>query len=417
MDGSIKSTYPLVKLKDILQPMKRLIKKDEYDGSIPVVQKIGFKYGNLELRETNETGMDLYLSYKNEIIVSKINFHQGAVAINEYDELVCSTHYQPYTIKSEKIETEYLILVLRSNAFLNALLAIKSNGIKNEFTSEQIGEIKIPLPTLEEQTEIINSFKDSQSEVEILNYDIQQIEEGIHEYIDNALGITEIRRKANKGLQFVRFKNIAKWGFDFVLNLTEIKREKYEIKKLGDICKVGSGGTPSRKQPEYYEGDTLWVKTTEVRNEIITDTEEKITKEAVVNSSAKMYPAGSLLMAMYGQGLTRGRTAKLGVPATTNQACAVMYDIDNSQVETDYLWLYLQNEYHRLRDLASGNNQPNLNADMVYNYEVVIPPLSIQAEIMEKVNAMREEIKRKKQEAEAYKSQSITKFEQSIFDI
>ena len=62
---------------------------------------------------------------------------------------------------------------------------------------------------------------------------------------------------------------------------------------------------------------------------------------------------------MYGQGKTRGRTAKLGVDATTNQACAVLHNIDNSKVLTDYLWIYLMNEYDRLRELASGNNQPN----------------------------------------------------------
>lgn len=61
---------------------------------------------------------------------------------------------------------------------------------------------------------------------------------------------------------------------------------------------------------------------------------------------------------MYGQGLTRGRTAKLGIDASTNQACAVLFDIDNSIILTDYLWMYLMGEYDRLRELASGNSQP-----------------------------------------------------------
>ena len=124
------------------------------------------------------------------------------------------------------------------------------------------------------------------------------------------------------------------------------------------------------------------MKTGEVLNDEIFDTEEHITEKAIANSSAKLYPKGSLIIAMYGQGDTRGRTAKLGIDATTNQACAVLYDIDHSIVSTDYLWYYLQGRYHDLRSLASGNNQPNLNAGKIKNYDVVVPPMDIQDEIV-----------------------------------
>jgi restriction endonuclease S subunit len=95
-------------------------------------------------------------------------------------------------------------------------------------------------------------------------------------------------------------------------------------------------------------------------------------------------------MAMYGQGETRGRTAKLGIDAATNQACAVLYDIKNSMVLTDYLWYYLQFRYDDIRSMASGNNQPNLNAEKIKNYDIVVPPISKQMQLIDYVKSLKD---------------------------
>lgn len=93
---------------------------------------------------------------------------------------------------------------------------------------------------------------------------------------------------------------------------------------LGDVSRVTSGGTPSRNNNNYWGGTIPWVTTAEVDFNTITDTAEKITEEALNNSSAKLFPKGTILMAMYGQGKTRGKVAKLGIKASTNQACAAI---------------------------------------------------------------------------------------------
>ncbi len=102
---------------------------------------------------------------------------------------------------------------------------------------------------------------------------------------------------------------------------------------------------------------------------------------------------------MYGQGATRGRTAKLGIEAATNQACAVLTEFA-SGVEVDFVWCYLMSEYESLRDQASGNNQPNLSAAMIANYPIPLPPLDIQRVIVEHVQAGRAEIARLRGAAE-----------------
>lgn len=180
----------------------------------------------------------------------------------------------------------------------------------------------------------------------------------------------------------MKWQEVDRWGVEIAWNTKyQLTDSQYPTRTIGELCKIGSGGTPSRERPNYFGGNILWVKTTEVLNEIILDTEEKITELGLNNSSAKIYPAGSLIIAMYGQGATRGRTAKLGVAAATNQACAVLHEFAK-EIDPDYLWYYLMSEYDNLRLQASGNNQPNLNAAMIANYIVPIPPLEVQKEIV-----------------------------------
>lgn len=100
--------------------------------------------------------------------------------------------------------------------------------------------------------------------------------------------------------------------------------DKWELKKLGEIADISSGGTPSRAKKDYWNGNIPWVSTTLIDFNIIDKTDEKITAEGLKNSSAKLFPKGTLLMAMYGQGKTRGKIAILGIEASTNQACGAI---------------------------------------------------------------------------------------------
>lgn len=156
---SIKSKFRLAKLKDLIKPIKDKIKLNEYKGDLRVVKKISFSDGQIHIREENVTKMDLYQVYPNDLLISKINFHQGALAINRYERIVCTTHYQPYSIDRSLIIDEYLILVLRSKKFKSHLEFLRAEGIKNEATYEFIGELEIPIPELKEQEKIIDSKK------------------------------------------------------------------------------------------------------------------------------------------------------------------------------------------------------------------------------------------------------------------
>ncbi len=156
---------------------------------------------------------------------------------------------------------------------------------------------------------------------------------------------------------------------------TDIGRlpESWSVDPIGLHHSVVSGGTPSRGSEAYWRGGTIpWGKTTEVNYCVIHQTEEHITQAGLHESAAKLLPAGTLLLAMYGKGVKRGKVAALGIEATCNQACAAIRPIRDS-IETKYLYHFLASRYECIRQLAHGGQQQNLNLDIVRDLSVAFP--------------------------------------------
>ncbi|MEL4392126.1 restriction endonuclease subunit S [Shewanella algae] len=153
----------------------------------------------------------------------------------------------------------------------------------------------------------------------------------------------------------------------------------WKLSTIEEISSVSSGGTPSRKNSSYWNGNIPWVTTAEVQFKIIEDTAEKITEEGLANSSAKLFPVDTILMAMYGQGKTRGQVAKLGIEASTNQACAAI--ILKSEYYVDYYYQFLISQYKNIREMSNSGGQENLSGGIVKSIQVPVPPLSEQKKI------------------------------------
>jgi type I restriction enzyme S subunit len=155
--------------------------------------------------------------------------------------------------------------------------------------------------------------------------------------------------------------------------------KNWEVTSLADVAQITSGGTPDRTRPDYWNGGIPWAKTGEIRYDTIHQTDETISQAGLDNSAAKIIPAGTLLMAMYGQGITRGKVAILGIDATLNQACAAI--LLSGKIVTRFAFFYLQFAYERIRTLGHGANQKNLNAQLVGSIQIPIPTLEEQEAI------------------------------------
>lgn len=153
---------------------------------------------------------------------------------------------------------------------------------------------------------------------------------------------------------------------------------------IGDFAETCSGSTPNRSIKDYYNnGEIPWIKTGELRDGYIEKTEENITSLALKECSLKILPLNTLLIAMYGQGQTRGRTGITKIEATTNQACFCILPNKNF-INTEYLQLWFIHNYYKIRQETEnrGGNQPNLNGIFLKKMIVPLPNVGKQNQIV-----------------------------------
>lgn len=179
---------------------------------------------------------------------------------------------------------------------------------------------------------------------------------------------------------------------------------------LGEIATWGSGGTPSRSEPNFYGGSIPWIKSGELNARYVKSTEENITEAAVSGSSAKIFPAGSVAIAMYGA--TIGKTAILGVDAATNQACAVGAPIEGL-TSSEFLYRLLQNEKDAFIEKGKGGAQPNISQAVIKAHEVSLPPLAEQTRIAQKLDELLAQVDTLKARIDAIPA-LLKRFRQSV---
>ena len=235
--------------------------------------------------------------------------------------------------------------------------ALQDRQVKgNTLNQEKIDRIEVWLPPLDEQSSIANVL-------DLLRHSIDLQDRALATADD--LKHSAMRELFTRGLRGEPQKD------------TDIGPvpESWEITPVGVHHSVVSGGTPSRGNPSFWQGGTIpWVKTTEVNYCVITATEEHITPQGLESSAAKILPVGTLLMAMYGQGVTRGKVAILGIEAACNQACAAIVAKDE-KVLNGFLYHFLTWRYEAIRSLAHGGQQQNLNLEIVRDLPLAYAPL------------------------------------------
>lgn len=231
-------------------------------------------------------------------------------------------------------------------------------------TGKEFGNSQIALPPLPEQKKIAHILSTVQRAIEAQERIIQTTTE-LKKALMHKLFTEGLRNEPQKQ--------------------TEIGPvpESWEVCKVGDVAKIQSGGTPTREIAENWCGGTIpWVKTGEINYCVIHNTEEKITPTGLANSAARLFPKGTLLMAMYGQGITRGRVGLLGIEATTNQACASITPTDKKRISSVFLYYFFEYHYEDLRKLGHGANQRNMNAALIRSFPLVHPKPDEQAAVV-----------------------------------
>lgn len=418
-ESKIHSKYPLVPLRELIAPKKNIIKKAEYDGSLPIVEKIVFKTGEVVFRDKKVTGMNLYSLQQGDLLISNINFHQGATALNTFGEIAASTHYQPYSINSNKVNPEFIVMVLRSSYFLSIISGKKAQGIKNESGYNFIGSFCIPLPTLKEQQKMVALYKTKMQDAEKLALKAEQTEQAINSDLLDMLDID----KGNKGnedilsntykyMRFVYRKNISRW--DVYNEKSIVKSRLYKnTKLLNVVIDKPQYGAPYSSQ--VFDGKMRYIRITDI-NEDGSLNEEKV--------SAKGYSAHYLLkendFLIARSGNTVGKTFlyknKFGKAIFAGYL--IRFKLDETKVIPEYLLAYTKCSLYK--EWIKGNMrvsaQPNINSQQYLDSPIILPSLDKQIKIVEHIEKLRDKIITLRKCVRTTRIEALTEFENEIFE-
>lgn len=264
--------------------------------------------------------------------------------LQDMKEAIVSSIYKVFEVKKQQeLLPEYLMMWFRRPEF-DRYARFKSHGSAREiFSWEEMCDVELPIPPIDQQQKIVAEYNAIQQRIKLNEQLIVKLEETAQ----------AIYRK-----MFVN-------GID-KNNLPE----GWKLGTVKDFCKeITSGGTPSRTHNEYWNSkDYRWLKTGEVQNNIVLDTEEYISVDGLRHSSAKIIPCCSVTMAMYGA--TASQVAYLECETSTNQACCNM--ICNNKMDAAYLYFHLRYKQNEIKRLANGGAQENLSQEMISQQPIYI---------------------------------------------
>ncbi|GAB1431650.1 restriction endonuclease subunit S [Spirochaetota bacterium] len=292
---------------------------------------------------------------------------RACIAPKLNDRMITSVDVAILKPRSQHLN-KYIVYALSSDEYLNYLAMLCRGGTRDRVSRSMLGQIRILLPPLPEQQAIASFLDRETTKIDALIAKQERLLELLAEQ-RSAL----ISRAVTKGLDAsVKLKpSGVEW-------LGEVP-EHWEVWKLAHgFDFVGSGTTPPSDELEWYDGTTPWITTSELRENLITNTDKCVSKEAISRFSAlKIFPKGSLAIAMYGA--TIGRLGILGIEATTNQACCVMHGGQMFSINFVYFWMQAFKESIIL--LASGGGQPNISQDKIKSLKIPCPSVQEQQSI------------------------------------
>lgn len=272
---------------------------------------------------------------------------------------------------------------------------------------ETLRQLPIPLAPLREQREIVAEIEKQFSRLDEAVANLQRVKANLKRYkasvlkaaVEGRLVETEATLARREGrtyetgeqlLRRILEERRAKWAGRGKWKAPESPTadtslpEGWTWASVDQLAEVGTGATPKRDKAAYWnDGDVPWVTSSVVNGDYVDQASEFVTKMALAETNLTLYPIGTLLIAMYGEGKTRGKCTELRIPASTNQALAAL-QADSSI--RGYLRHFLELNYEEMRKFASGGVQPNLNLSLVRAVCVPLPPLSEQARIVAEVD-------------------------------
>ena len=355
--------YTLDELLPYEQPTKYIVESTKYDDSYetPVLT----------------AGKSFILGYTNE---TEGIFEKERLPVIIFDDFTTASQYVnfPFKVKSSamKILNVNTDIVLPKYIYYRLQMIQVDHDTHKRYWIQQYSKIKILIPNLEIQAQMVNKIEELYSQIDEGVYTLNKTANLLKIYTQSVLKsafegkftqcwrenhIEDIERDLESiFIKGVEFKDTSGDENEMLLDFPK----EWKKIRFGNVFDVQVGATPSRKEKDYWNGDINWISSGEVKFNTIYHAIETITQQGLNNSSTNVQPVGTVMLAMIGEGKTRGQAAILNIPAAHNQNTAAIL-VSKTKCSPKYIYYFLQMNYDHTRRVGSGNNQKALNKERV----------------------------------------------------
>lgn len=373
------SNWEIVRFSEIAQKKSIRVnnpKESKYERYVGLEHLVSGELVVKRWGSTQDVSSNMQLFHKNDILFARRNTYLRRVAVALFDG-VCSGDFFVIEPILKHVVEGFLPIYMQYEEFENRVIAWSAGAFSKRIKWKQLRDFEVFLPSKDEQQRIVKTV-----------WRIQQNQE----QIEHLLKITEklkrgmVRALLTKGIGHTKFKKTQigempeEWDTVFVSN-----KKYFELK---------TGGTPSTSKPEYWKGGIPWLTSGELNRKRIEYTDKEISKEGLDNSNATYIPINSTLIALAGQGKTRGTVGINKIKLTTNQSVAAIIPING--YDSYFLYHLLDNQYEYLRRISGGTGRAGLSLKILSEIELPLPDLNEQkriADILERFDLAMRNIK------------------------
>lgn len=376
--GEVPGHWAVRRLKQACHVFPSNVDKKSHDGETPVNL---CNYTDVYYNETITADMEFMAATASTDQIAKFTLQAGDTIITKDSEtaddiaigtyvpadlpgVICGYHLS--MVRPMTGTNGAFVKRLFDSTYVKSCVAVRANGLTRVGLGQyEIDNLELPFPPIGEQNQIATFLDRETGKIDALIAEQRRLVALLAEKRQAV-----ISHAVTKGLN--PNASMKDSGIEWFGEVPE----HWRVGALRYFATFGTGSTPDRANEDYWNGGIPWVKTGEVNYDTITTTEETISQVALESCSVTLAPPGTLLMALYGQGVTRGRVALLGIHSTYNQACAAIRT--DERLNNRFLRAFFIFAYPYIREIGNETTQMNLNIEFVSRIRVVVPPYSEQ---------------------------------------
>lgn len=412
-----------VLLREILTPYNVPLSKEKMiDKGWSIIAKINFA-GELFLRAPENTKTfkgNVHEIDGETLIYSKINVRHGCVYYHPKDSIPfgVSSEYPAYKIDNKRVNGDFLVLLLQSQYFKNALSAGTSGISKARVKPNVFLDIQIPLPSLAEQNKIVAAYDATIAQAKQYSTQAKDIDKQIEKYLQEILGLgIQLKTNSKTSNSFLRLYKFSetrnRWDLNKVRNS---HKGNYEFVCLSDVVsKMSTGTTPPTRNKEYFNGDIDFYTPADIgRNMYLGDAERYISQIAIRDNKARCFYKGDLLFV--GIGSTVGKVGLVNKEIVSSNQQITGITFNTQKILPEYAFIYMHYFKENTTADQSKTTLPIVNQEKIAKIPLPLPPINVQNEIVEHITAWRKKQKDLQQKSLTLRQQATEQFEQIIFN-